>query len=107
MPVYNPKNIQQAPDWVKISNYGVEVMKKGQTVEPHYHDCDEFWYIVSGKARVRTEGNEYIVQKGDVVCTKMGDEHELIEILEEDYVVVWIETELRGQKRMGHLHRTK
>ena len=104
MPVFNPKNINSAPSWVKISNYGVAVMKKGQTVEPHYHDCDEFWYIVSGKARVRTEGSEYIVQKGDVVCTKMGDDHELIEILEEDYIVVWIETELQGQKRIGHLH---
>jgi quercetin dioxygenase-like cupin family protein len=105
MPVFNAKSIKDAPDWVKVSNYGVSIMKKGQTVEPHYHDCDEFWYIVSGKARVRTEGNEYIVQQGDVVCTKMGDDHELIEILEDDYVVVWIETELKGQKRIGHLHR--
>jgi quercetin dioxygenase-like cupin family protein len=105
MPIFNAKSIIDAPDWVKVSNYGVSIMKKGQTVEPHYHDCDEFWYIVSGKARVRTEGNEYIVQQGDVVCTKMGDDHELIEILEDDYVVVWIETELKGQKRIGHLHR--
>lgn len=105
MPVYNPSNIKNAPDWVKISNYGVATMKKGKSVETHYHDCDEFWFVVSGKARIRTEGQEYIVQSGDVVCTKMGEEHEVIEVLEDNYCAVWIETELRGQRRIGHLHK--
>ena len=104
MPVFNSKNIKDSPDWVNISGFGVAIMKKGDTVEPHYHDADEYWFIVSGKARIKTEGETYTVQKGDVVFTKMGDEHTIIEILEEKFVSVWVETRLRGLKRTGHIH---
>ncbi len=51
----------------------------------HYHDADEIWYIVEGRARILTEGVEHEVGPGDIVCTGMG--------------------ELEGLKRPGHLHR--
>ena len=105
MPVFNSDNLKDAPDWINISAFGIGSMSKDKTVEPHYHDCDEFWFVISGKAMIKTEGQTFTVQKGDVVCTKMGDEHEVVKILEEDFVVLWVETRLRGQKRSGHLHR--
>lgn len=105
MPVFNGENIGGAPEWADISAFGISSSKKGDTVELHYHDCAEYWFIVSGKAVVRTEGKTFTVQKGDVVCTRMGDEHEVVEILEEDFVAVWVEARLKGEKRPGHLHR--
>jgi quercetin dioxygenase-like cupin family protein len=104
MPVYNLKSIKDAQPWVDISAFGTVAMKNGQTVEPHYHDCEEFWFVVSGRARIRTEGMTLLVEKGDVVCTKMGDEHEVLEVPDEDFIVVWVESRLKGQKRSGHLH---
>ena len=53
---------------------------------------------------MRSEGILYTLEKGDVLVTRMGDEHEILEILE-DTTYFWAFTELRGQKRPGHLHR--
>ena len=100
----------RAPDWVKVSE-GIPAMgcstrnNKSDFVEPHFHDSDEFWFAISGKAKVRTEGKQYVVEKGDVVCTKMGDVHEIVEIVEPPYTQVWINCNLRGKKRPGHLHQ--
>jgi mannose-6-phosphate isomerase-like protein (cupin superfamily) len=98
-----------APEWARVSG-GIVAMgcstrnNKTDSVEPHYHDAEEFWFVIDGKARVRTDGTEHVVEKGDVVCTKMGDEHEIVEIVEPPYTQVWIECNLRGKKRLGHLH---
>ena len=72
--------------------------------EMHYHDCDEFVFMVSGRVLMRSEGIDYTLGPGDVLVTRAGDEHQLMEILE-DTVYFWAETELKGQKRPGHLHR--
>jgi len=39
-----------------------------------------------------------------LLVTRMGDEHELLEIVE-DTTYFWACTELRGLKRPGHLRR--
>jgi len=72
--------------------------------ELHYHDCDEFVFMIEGRCVMRSEGVLYTLKKGDVLVTRMGDEHELLEILE-DTTYFWACTELRGIKRRGHLHR--
>jgi mannose-6-phosphate isomerase-like protein (cupin superfamily) len=104
MPVFNGKTIKNAPEWVDISAYGVGCIKKGNSVEEHFHDAHEYWFIVSGRAAIKTEGETVIVGPGEVVCTKMGDNHELMEILDEELVIVWLEARLKGKKRAGHLH---
>ncbi len=105
MPVINMKNINEFPDF-PFKNFGVAFFKKDEfPSDRHYHDCDEAWVVVSGKARVMSEGKEYIVEKGDIVWTRMGDEHMGVEILEAPYGLVWLENELRGEKRPGHLYR--
>lgn len=101
---------ERAPSWAIISG-GINAMgcstryKNSTPVETHFHDAEEFWFVLNGKARVMSEGKEYIVGPGDVVCTHKGDEHAILEILEEPYTQVWIECNLRGEKRSGHLHR--
>ena len=61
--------------------------------------------VFSGKARVMSEGQEYVIGPGDVLCTKMGDEHDIIEIIEGPLRTFWFEDVLKGQRRPGHLHR--
>jgi mannose-6-phosphate isomerase-like protein (cupin superfamily) len=77
---------------------------KGGEVELHYHDADEIWFIVEGRARLVSEGKEYEVGPGDLLCTGMGDEHGTVEV-HEDILGFFLETNLEGQKRKGHLHR--
>ncbi len=72
--------------------------------EPHYHDCDEYVFMIEGRCVMRSEAIDYTLETGDVLVTRMGDEHELLEILE-DTTYFWACTELRGRKRRGHLHR--
>lgn len=90
----------------EFTAWGLARYKAGEknVVEPHYHDCDEYYMMVEGRMRVRSEGIEYVMGPGDILATRMGDEHEVLEIIE-DCSFVWLETELKGQKRPGHLHR--
>lgn len=94
------------PDWLKASAYGVFRVRKGNpaTFDRHYHDADELWYILEGRARILTEGEEYEVGAGDLVCTGMGDEHHVLEVYE-DLTGFYLEGELAGRRRPGHLHR--
>jgi quercetin dioxygenase-like cupin family protein len=88
--------------------WGLVHFKAGQKniTELHYHDCDEFVFMVEGKCLMRSEGVPYTLQPRDVLVTRRGDEHELLEILE-DTTYFWLCSELRGQKRPGHLTREK
>src|SRR5437879_288585 len=94
------------PDWLKASAFGQFRVPKGNPAafDLHYHDADEICFIIEGRARILTEGNEFTVGPGDLVCTGMGDEHHVLEVYE-DLVGFYLESELEGQKRRGHLHR--
>ena len=105
MPIVTCKNAAEHKDF-PFRNFGVHFFRPDEyPSDRHYHDCDEAWIVLSGKARVTSEGKEYVVGAGDIVWTRMGDEHQLIEILEPPYGIVWLESELRGRKRPGHLTR--
>jgi mannose-6-phosphate isomerase-like protein (cupin superfamily) len=75
----------------------------GGRFDCHYHDCNEYWLIFKGRAKVVSEGQEYYVKPGDIVCTKAGDEHDLIEVYE-DLEAFWFEDETAAGGRIGHLH---
>src|SRR5262249_59570084 len=79
MPVIRRETVDQKPDWLSASAFGMFRVPKGKEVELHYHDADEIWFIVEGRARVASEGQEYEVGPGDMLCTGMGDEHGTIE----------------------------
>lgn len=106
MPVIQRKTIDQKPDWLKTSAFGLFRVPKGNPAvfDCHYHDADEIWYIIEGRARILTEGVEYEIGPGDLVCTGMGDEHHMLEVYE-DILGFFLEGELEGLKRSGHLHR--
>jgi len=111
MPVIKREDFgtERAPAWAKVAGgvnaMGCSTRSGDMLVELHFHDADEFWFVLDGKARVTTEGEEHVVEQGDVVCTQMGKEHAITEIVEAPYTQVWIECNLRGKKRKGHLHR--
>ncbi len=104
MPIIMATERDVKPEWVPFSGWGVYRAPQGSSCEVHYHDCDEYWFVVEGKARVMTEGVEYEVGPGDMVATRQGDEHAVLEVLE-DVVWVFLADELKGEKRPGHLHR--
>ena len=103
MPIIQGKNADSPTD--EFTSWGLAQFQAGEknVTELHHHDCDEFFFMIEGKLVVRSEGVVYALAKGDAFATRMGDEHEILEILE-DTVYFWLETQLRGQKRPGHLH---
>ena len=92
------------PDWVRWSAYGVGEVKDAAAFDRHFHDADEYWFVFEGRARVRSEGQEYEIGPGDILVTKMGEEHDILEILEAPLKSFWVEDQLCGRKRPGHLH---
>jgi mannose-6-phosphate isomerase-like protein (cupin superfamily) len=104
MPIVYGPNASVPPGHVTAWGFAEYSAGQKNVVEPHFHDCDEYYMLIEGRMRVRSEGVEYTMGPADILLTRMGDEHEIIEILE-DVRFVWMETELKGRRRMGHLHR--
>lgn len=104
MPVIHNGDRANYPEWSEINHYGVNHLKVGDEVKLHYHDCNEYWIIVSGKGICTTEGNTYEIGPGDLVLTKQGDEHSLI--VTEEMQAVYFYGVLPPGGRMGHLYRS-
>lgn len=68
----------------------------------HYHDCDEYWIVVSGRGTASSEDVLYEVSSGDCVATRMGYHHDF-PLVDEPVLAVFFETTMRGQRRRGHL----
>ena len=104
MPLYRPADHDPAAP-VPTHGFGLYSCNPGDEVhvDRHFHDCDEWWVIIRGKVRIMTEGEEHLVGPGDIVYTRMGDEHDVVEVLEPS-AWVWIPGPPRGRKRGGHLN---
>ena len=93
------------PQWCGMTSAGIfRVLVDGGQFDCHFHDCHEYWLVFRGKARVMTEGETFYVRPGDIVCTKAGDEHDVIEVYE-DLEAFWFEDVTPAGGRTGHLHR--
>ena len=93
------------PEWSDVTSAGIfRVPRVGGRFDCHYHDCDEYWLVFGGKARVLSEGEEHYVRRGDIVCTRAGDEHDVLEVYE-DLEAFWFEGATPPGGRVGHLHR--
>ncbi|MDQ7904647.1 AraC family ligand binding domain-containing protein [Phytohabitans sp. ZYX-F-186] len=90
--------------WSAISDANVFQARHDVEVERHFHDFHEYWAIVHGSGPIETEGEWYDVHAGDLVATRMGDDHHMPAV-EAAVEAVAIETEPHGLKRLGHLHR--
>jgi mannose-6-phosphate isomerase-like protein (cupin superfamily) len=102
-----PLGADNRPEWCDVTSAGIFwVSTQGGRFDCHYHDFEEYWLIYKGKAKVRTEGREFYVMKGDIVCTQAGDEHDVIEVYE-DLEAFWFEGALPPGGRVGHLHRNE
>jgi mannose-6-phosphate isomerase-like protein (cupin superfamily) len=75
---------------------------KRTNFDRHYHDCDEYWILVSGRGTASSENVLYEVGPGDCVATRMGNHHDF-PLVEEPVLAVFFETTMRGQGRRGHL----
>lgn len=95
----------EKPDWVQWSNFGVGIVEDAGSFDPHFHDAHEYWFVYEGRARVTSEGQEYEIGPGDILVTRMGDEHDILEIIDGPLKTFWVEDQLQGQRRPGHLHR--
>ena len=79
---------------------------KHTNVDAHYHDCDEIWVLLEGRATVVVDGEHAPMQPGDCLLIPMGAIHDMPDA-PEPVKAVYFETSLRGQKRIGHLwHHT-
>ena len=91
------------PVWSEVSRYGVNTLQPGDSVELHFHDCNEFWIIIEGRGVATSEGATYELGPGDMLLTKQGDEHSL-EVIEK-MVAVYFYGVMPSGGRDGHLHR--
>lgn len=100
-------NADNRPEWSGVTSAGIFWVNTADgRFDNHYHDCDEYWMVFKGKAKVMSEGKEFYVKRGDIVCTKTGDDHDVIEIYE-DMEAFWFEDATPEGGQTGHLHRTE
>lgn len=98
-------NVSQAPPWNRFSAFGMFQVHHPEDIELHFHDADEYWLILDGRALATSEGKQCEIGPGDVLFTKMGDYHGLIKIIEAPLRGFYIEDQLKGRQRPGHLHQ--
>lgn len=75
---------------------------KKTRVDSHYHDCDEYWIMLEGRATVVVGPKTLEVSPGDCVSIGMGYHHDM-PLAPEAVKAVFFETTLEREKRIGHL----
>jgi mannose-6-phosphate isomerase-like protein (cupin superfamily) len=75
---------------------------KHTNIDAHYHDCQEFWLLLEGKATVVVSGQHLEMTPGDCLPIPMGAVHDMPDA-PVPVKAVYFETTLRGLKRTGHL----
>ena len=107
MPIIEPGNWlnpDNRPEWAEIATIGrFAVAPEGGRFDRHFHDDHEVWFIWEGKGKVFLEGAERYVQAGDIVLTRAGDTHDIVEVYE-TLRGFFTETGHPAGGRTGHLH---
>jgi mannose-6-phosphate isomerase-like protein (cupin superfamily) len=88
-----------------VTSAGVFRVEPNGRFDRHYHDCDEYWLVFAGRARVLVGSDTYPVSAGDIVCTPTGTEHDVVGVAEM-LEAFWFEGRTPPGGRVGHLHRT-
>jgi quercetin dioxygenase-like cupin family protein len=52
-------------------------LKPGTRLHPHYHDTNEFYYMLSGEAIMQIEKEQQRVKPGDLVCIPRNAVHSI------------------------------
>lgn len=97
---------EEKPSWSRLTDLGILIFPKGKVeMDYHFHDCQEYYFVSKGSILITLEGKERKMEEGDVCCIKVGTHHRVLESFEES-TLLWIQDELTGEKRYGHLHDT-
>jgi mannose-6-phosphate isomerase-like protein (cupin superfamily) len=107
MPVIRQQEqeLERFPKWSEVNHYGINQLVVGEEVLLHYHDCNEYWIIISGRGICTTEGDTYEIGPGDMVLTERGQEHSLV--VTEEMIAVYFYGIMPPGGTTGHLFRTK
>ena len=60
------------------------VLRKGAGIGLHPHDHDEIYYVLAGRGRYVLDGREHAVAAGDVLLTRAGSTHAILQDGEAD-----------------------
>lgn len=90
--------------WEGTPHIGVFWAWPDTPLEVHYHDFDEYWFIVSGHTEAQTDGVTYDLGPGDLIATARGYEHGMPNV-GELVTGVAFEPATGPDQRKGHLHR--
>lgn len=90
--------------WEGTPHFGAFWARPGAGVERHFHDFDEYWFIVHGRTAALVDDVRVSLRPGDLVVTEAGVEHG-IEHPDEWVMGIGCKPPLRGDERPGHLHR--
>jgi mannose-6-phosphate isomerase-like protein (cupin superfamily) len=93
------------PEWSDVTSAGTFRVEPNGRFDRHFHDCDEYWLVFSGRASVLVGSQTYTVGPGDIVCTPTGTEHDVMGVYE-TLEAFWFESTTPPGGRIGHLHRT-
>jgi mannose-6-phosphate isomerase-like protein (cupin superfamily) len=93
------------PAWSDVTSAGIFRLEPGGRFDRHYHDCDEYWLVFDGRAVVTVGTRSHTVERGDIVCTQTGVEHD-VESVDGVLEAFWFEGRTPPGGRIGHLHRT-
>ncbi|QXT63718.1 cupin domain-containing protein [Tessaracoccus palaemonis] len=91
-------------DWEGLPHIGVFWAWPHTPLEVHYHDFDEYWFIVSGHSEAEADGSVHQVGPGTLIATARGYEHGMPNV-GELVTGVCFEPALGPDQRRGHLHR--
>ena len=96
---------ESRPSWSDVTSAGTFRVEPNGRFDRHFHDCDEYWLVFSGRARVLVGAQTYTVGPGDIVCTPTGTEHDVVAVAD-TLEAFWFEARTPPGGRIGRLHRT-
>ena len=86
------------PGTIQMINWSK--LPKGKSFKPHYHEAMiEVFIVISGRIRAKVDGEEAILEKGDLVLVKEKQAHIFENISEEDvdYLCIGVVTSEGGR----------
>jgi mannose-6-phosphate isomerase-like protein (cupin superfamily) len=92
------------PSWSDVTSAGIFTVEPDGRFDRHYHDCDEYWLFFRGRGIVSVGDELFSVEAGDIVCTRAGIEHDVVEVAD-TLAGFWFEGATPPDGRIGHLHR--
>ncbi|MGH2630607.1 MAG: cupin domain-containing protein [Actinomycetota bacterium] len=98
-------SVDARPSWSDVTSAGTFRVEPDGQFDRHFHDCDEYWLVFSGRARVLVGSRTHDVGPGDIVCTPTGTVHDVVGVFE-TLEAFWFEGRTPEGGRIGHLHET-